>query len=124
MRLWATIKWVFAGVVAIGLALLAFVYGKDTIAVANAKVREREAKLRKAKLDLEAARLAAQRATNEKRKRNLIAKQDTLQTAMIEIRKDREHITKEFRRENGLTDEEYAEEVNRRRPRRRLHSES
>lgn len=124
MRFVSTLKWIGASLVALALAVLAFIYGKETVAVAQAKVREREAKLRKAKLDLEAAQHAAQRAKNEVRKRNLIAKADTLQVQMIEIEKDRTQITQEFAKENGLSNAEYAKRFNRRYRRYRAHSES
>lgn len=109
---WAKIKWVFATIVALGVSILAFVYGKNTGAVYRARVREKEAKLRRVKLELKDAELRAQRATDEEEAKQYQKKADTLSLRLVDIREAATKITGDIK--SDISDKDYADNFNQR----------
>ncbi len=115
-RIWTYLKWLGAALGAIGFAVAAFVYGKQTQAVRDARVKEKEAKLRRVQLEVDLARNDAERAESEEAAARHIERAETMELRIVDLKTDMHELTGDLSEAAAkLDDDDYAEESNRRR---------
>ena len=87
------LKWLGAAIFAGVMAVLAFLYGKETLAVLQSKIKANAAKGKVLELDLKAAEAKAAAETSEEKKRHHIAKAETLRTSRELLAKQHDALT-------------------------------
>ncbi len=103
------VSWIFAGLIALVLAGLAFVYGKKTPDVLRARARAHNAKGRVLNAEIAAAEKEAAAEKDELKRQVHVERANMLKVDRDEVKKRRLRLLEETGDINGKSDAELAE---------------